>query len=63
MGYILTALEADEKIDNLEEEEIAITEEITEVLERRQKEKLPALRDVPRKELLEETAKVDEVFV
>ena len=63
VGYILTALEADEKIDNLEEEEIAITEEITEVLERRQKEKLPALRDVPRKELLEETAKIDEVFV
>ena len=42
---ILTALEADEEISNLEEEEVAITEEIAEVLETRQKNKLPALRD------------------
>ena len=56
---ILTALEADEEIDNLEEEEVAIIEQIGEVLERRQKDKLPALRDIPKKELLEETAKVD----
>ena len=34
--YILTALEADE-IDNFEEEEVAIIEEIAELLERRQK--------------------------
>ena len=56
---ILTALEADEEISNLEEEEVAIIEEIAEVLERRQKDKLPALRDIPNKKLLEETAKVD----
>ena len=58
----LTALEADEKIGNLEEEEFAIIEEIAEVLERRQKGKLPALRDVPKRKLLEETAKVDQVL-
>ena len=59
---ILTALEADEEIGNLEEEEVAIIEEIAEVLKRRQKDKLPALRDIPKKKLLEETAKVDKVF-
>ena len=59
--YILTALKADKEIFNLEEEEVAIIEEIAEVLERRQKDKLPALRDIPRKKLLEETAKIDKV--
>ena len=58
----MTAMEADEKIGNLEEEEVAIIEEIAEVLERRQKDKLPALRDIPKKKLLEETAKVDKVL-
>ena len=56
----VTALEADEEIGNLKEE-VAITEEIAEVLERRQKDKLPALRDIPKK-LMEETAKVDIVL-
>ena len=37
----MTVLEADEEIDNFEEEEVAIIEEIAEVLERRQKDKLP----------------------
>ena len=55
----LTALEADEEIGNLKKE-VAIIEEIAEVLERRQKDKLPALRDVPKKKLLEETAKVSQ---
>ena len=41
---ILTALEADSEIDNLEEEEF------------------PFLRDIPKKKLLEETAKVDKVL-
>ena len=54
MRDILTALEADEEIGNLEEEEVAIIEEIAEVLERRQNDKLPALRDVHKKKLLEE---------
>ena len=46
---ILTALEADEEIVNLEEEEVAITDEIAEVLERRQKDKLPTFRDIQKK--------------
>ena len=59
---ILTALEADEEIGNLEEEDVAIIEEIARVLERRQKDKLPALGDIQKKKLLEETAKVDKVL-
>ena len=59
MRDILTALEADKEIGNLEEQDVAIIEEIAEVLERRQKKKLPALRDISKKTLLEETAKVD----
>ena len=47
---ILTALEADEEIGNLEEEEVAIIGEIA----------VP--RDIPKKKLLEETAKVDKVL-
>ena len=52
MRDILTALEADDEIGNLEEEEVAITEEIAGVLERRQKDKLPALRDIPKKKFI-----------
>ena len=59
---ILTALDADEEIVNLEEEEVAITEKIAGMLERRRKDKLPALRDIPKKKLLEETANVDKVL-
>ena len=59
---ILTAFEADEEIGNLEEKEAAIIEEIAEALERRWKDKLPALRDIPKKKLSEETAKVDKVL-
>ena len=51
-----TALEADE------EEEVAIIDEIAGVLERRQKDKLSALRDIPKKKLLEKTAQVDKVL-
>ena len=57
-----TALETDEEIGNPEEEEVVIVEEIAEVLERRQKDKLLALRNIPKKKLLEETAKVDKVL-
>ena len=53
MRDIVKALEADEEIDNLEEEEVAIIGEIAELLERRQKDKLPDLRDIPKKKLLE----------
>ena len=62
MREILTALEEDEEICNLEKEEAAIIEEIEEVLERRQKDKLQAFRDIPKKDLLEETANVDKVL-
>ena len=58
----MTALEADEEIGNLEEEEVLVIEEIAEVFKRRKKDKLPALRNVPKKKLLEETAKVDKVL-
>ena len=61
MRDILTVLEADEEIGNLEEEVVAINQEITEVLERRQKGTPPVLRYVPQKKLLEETTKVDQV--
>ena len=36
--------------------------EIAEVIERRRKDKLPALRNFPKKKLVEETAKVDKVL-
>ena len=42
--------------------EVAIVMEIAEVIERGRKDKLPALRNVPKKKLLEETAKVDKVL-
>ena len=56
---ISTALEAHEETDNLEEEEFTIIEEMAEVLERRQKEKLPVFIGIPKKKLLEETAEVE----
>ena len=62
MRDIVTPLEADEEIGNLEEAEVAIIEEVADMLERRQKDKLPALRDIPEKKLLEETANVDKVL-
>ena len=36
--------------------------EIAEVIERGRKDQLPALRNVPKKKLLEETAKVDKAL-
>ena len=52
---------AEEQADSLDEEEVAIGMEIAELIERDRKDKLPALRNVPKKILLEETAKVDKV--
>ena len=49
MRDILTELEADEEIGSLEEEEIVIIEEIAKVLKIRKKDKLPALKDIPKK--------------
>ena len=53
---------AEEQADSLDEEEFTIVMEIAEVIERGRKDKLPALRNVPKKKLLEETAKVDKVL-
>ena len=55
-------MEADEEVGNPEKEKVAIIEEIAEMLEKRQKGKLPALKDIRKKKLLEETAKVDKVL-
>ena len=55
---ILTEMGAEKQADSLDEEEVVIVFEIAEVIERGRKEKLPALRNVPNKKLLEETAKV-----
>ena len=48
--------------DSLDEKEVAIVIEIAEVIETGRKDKLPALRNVPKKKLLEETAKVHKVL-
>ena len=53
---------AEEQTESLDEEEVAIAIEIAEVIERGRKDKLPALRNVPKKKLLEETTKVDKVL-
>ena len=55
-------MEAEEQADSLDDEEVTIVMEITEVIERGRKDKLPALRNVLKKKLLEETAKVDKVL-
>ena len=56
---VLAEMEAEEQADSLDEEEVAIVMEIAQVIERGRKDKLPALRNVPKKKLLEETVKVD----
>ena len=53
---------AEEQAGSLDEEEIAIIMEIAEVIQSRRKDRLPALRTVPKEKLLEETAKVDKVL-
>ena len=53
---------AEEQADSLDEEEGAIVMEIAEVIERGRKDKLPALKNVQKKKLLEDTAKVDKVL-
>ena len=59
---VLPEMGAEEQADSLDEEEVVIVMEIAEVIERGRKDKLPALRNVPKKKLLEETAKVDKVL-
>ena len=52
----------EEQADSLDEEEVAIAMEIAEVIERGKNDKLPALRNEPKKKLLEETNKFDKVL-
>ena len=59
---VLPEMGAEEQADSLDEEQVTIVMEIAEVIERGRKDKLPALRNVPKKKLLEETAKVDKVL-
>ena len=59
---VLPEMGAEEQADILDEEEVAIVMEIAEVIERGRKDKLPALRNEPKKKLLEGTAKVDKVL-
>ena len=58
----LPEMGAEEQADSLDEEEVAIAMEIEEVIERGRKDKLPALTNVQKKKLLEETCKVDKVL-
>ena len=58
---VLPEMGAEEQADSLDEE-VAIVMEIAEVIEKGSKDELPALRNVPKKKLLEETAKVDKVL-
>ena len=53
---------AQEQADSLDEEEVATVMEIAQKIERGMKDRLPALRNVPKNKLLEETAKVDKVL-
>ena len=59
---VLLEMGSEEQADSLDEEEATIVIEIAEVIERGRKDKLPALRNVPKKKLLEKTAKVDKVL-
>ena len=62
MRKVSPEMEAEEQADSLDEEKVAILMEIAEVIERDRQDKLPALRNMPKKKLLEETAKVDKVL-
>ena len=58
---VMLEMGAEEQAGSLDEE-VAIVMEIAEVIGKGGKDKLPALRNVPKKKLLEETAKVDKVL-
>ena len=62
MRNVLPQMGAEEQADSLDEEEYTMVVEIAEVIERGRKDRLPVLRNVPKKKLLEETAKVDKVL-
>ena len=62
MRNVLPEMGAEEQDDSLDEEEVTIVMEVTEVIQRGRKDQLPALRYVTKKKLLQETAKVDKVL-
>ena len=59
---VLPEMGAEEQADSLDEEKVAIVMEIAKVIGVTRKDKLPALRNVPKKKLLEETGKGDKVL-
>ena len=59
---VLMKMGVEGQADSLDEEEVSIVMETSEVIERGRKDMLPALRNVPKRKLLEETAKVDKVL-
>ena len=62
VSNVLPEMGAEEQADSIEEEEVAIVMEIADSIERGRKDKLAALRNVPKNKLLEETGKVDKVL-
>ena len=62
MRNVLPETGPEEQDDSLDEEEVVIVMEVAEVIERGRKDELPALRNMPNKKLLEETANVDKVL-
>ena len=59
---VLPEMEVEKQADSLDEKEVAIVMEIAEVIERGRKDQLPALKNVPKKKLLEKTANVNKVL-
>ena len=59
---VLPKMGAKEQAESLDEEEVAIVIEIAKVTGKGRKDKLPAIRNVPKKKLLEETAEADKVL-
>ena len=62
MRNVLPEIGAEEQADIVDEEEVSIVMDITDLIERGTKDKLEVLRNVPKKKLLEKTAKVDKVL-
>ena len=62
MRNVLPEIGAEEQADIVDEEEVSIVMDITDLIERGTKDKLAAPRNVPKKKLLEKTAKVDKVL-
>ena len=62
MRNVLLEMGAEEQADSLDEEEVSIVMETAEVIERGRKDRLLALKNVPKKKLIEETAKVDKLL-